>query len=1034
MCKKIIGLDLGTNSIGWAVLGADEEGAPKNIIGLGSRIFTKAVEDKTPTPKNVQRRNARLNRRVVQRRSRRKKRMMNYLLKLDLLPQELRNSHQPEVILNTLGDPYQLRAKALDSQLEKHELGRVLLHLVQRRGFLSNKKTLLGDMVDDPDVLEILQEAEASGDIDANETADETAFKEDIRLLKSRITSSGARTLGEYLSGFPRSLVKRNRLADGGHLRTDRQMYLDEFKLITAKQQQFYAALSDEVIEQLESIIFYQRPLKLNPTRVGKCSLEKKLPRTMRARLEVQRFRYLQDTNNLEYFERHSERWCRLSAEQRQRLITALEAKPSMTYAAIRKLLKLEKSCEFNLEASKKKLTGNITAYKIRTILNEWDKMSSDEHQDLVEDLLTIRKKSVLKKRLINHWQFPPKQAVALCLLEFEAGHASHSLKAIRKLLPFLRKGQIYSEARVNAGYRYQLKDVPPLSRLPLPPDIPNPIVRRALHELRRVVNAIIAKYGKPDAIRIEMARDLEMNTTRYKNFITQQKANEKINEEASKKYRETCSQNPHLALPETPSRADKLKYRLWKEQNGFCAYSLRPINMSTLFSANIEIDHILPYSLSLDNSYINKVVCYAEENRLKGQRTPIDAFGGSKRWEQITQALGTLKNAPSIKKSNFFKTEVDLQERDFINNQLNDTRYIARESQDYVASLGCDVSVSKGVTTAMFRKMWQLNSILSTGDSKQRDDHRHHAIDAAVVACVDRALYVTLVKLIKDKEREREEFDVNRIHLDPPWFTLRNDLSQKVRQIIVSYAPQRKLSGPLHEDTGAGFVPSVGTVYRKNLNGDFKVSNANSIVDPEVRKIILTHLKSYGNNSKNAFSEDITVFHKDGKTPIKRVRVVQAKALRGDPRKDKYGVKDKSGRVFKYMAYGNSHHVEIVQERTSGEYSGKIITNMEAHHRIKGIAQPVSPIINIDHGEKFCYVGSLHINDTVSLAVEGVRSFFVVQKLGQLNQGKQPRPTLRPHTAATGSNYAVTESVKSLMTKYEMRLHSVNAIGEIVR
>ncbi|MFZ2449550.1 MAG: type II CRISPR RNA-guided endonuclease Cas9 [Methylovulum miyakonense] len=159
MGKKILGLDLGSNSIGWALL-AEEDGKPNRIINIGSRIFIKAVEEKTPTPKNVKRRNARLTRRVLQRRARRKQRMLKFLVSLKLLPDDLQSSLTPEIHLNAIGDPYLCRTKALDEPLTAYELGRVLLHLVQRRGFLSNRKTLLGDMADDPDVLAVLAEQE----------------------------------------------------------------------------------------------------------------------------------------------------------------------------------------------------------------------------------------------------------------------------------------------------------------------------------------------------------------------------------------------------------------------------------------------------------------------------------------------------------------------------------------------------------------------------------------------------------------------------------------------------------------------------------------------------------------------------------------------------------------------------------------------------------------------------------------------------------------------------------------------------------
>ena len=149
MVKKILGLDLGSNSIGWALI-EEKNGQASKIIDIGSRIFNKAVKEETPTPKNQKRREMRLGRRVLQRRARRGQKMLNYLVSLDLLPKELQGNNQPEKLLNKIGDPYQLRAEALDEQLSPHQLGRVLLHFVARRGFLSNKKQMAGDLVDDP--------------------------------------------------------------------------------------------------------------------------------------------------------------------------------------------------------------------------------------------------------------------------------------------------------------------------------------------------------------------------------------------------------------------------------------------------------------------------------------------------------------------------------------------------------------------------------------------------------------------------------------------------------------------------------------------------------------------------------------------------------------------------------------------------------------------------------------------------------------------------------------------------------------------
>jgi CRISPR-associated endonuclease Csn1 len=1031
MGKRILGLDLGTNSIGWALL-EETEGKPQKIIDLGSRIFTKAVGNETrPIPKNVARRKARLTRRVLQRRARRKLRMLNYLITLKLLPVELTGNLTPEIILNELGNPYQLRAKALDNVLTPFELGRVFLHLVQRRGFLSNRKTLLGDMADDPDVLDVLAELEGEDDTSSERAKEESAFKADISKLKTAVAESGNRTLGEYLASLDHHDCKRNRKTDGGHLRTDRQMYRDELDLIWQQQKQHHSVLTDEVKEEIEQIIFYQRPLKLRADRIGKCSLEPTKNRTRIARLESQRFRYLQDINNLQYFDPYTEKSHSLNEKDRQKLVKLFETTESVSFAAIRKTLGLDKSYEFNLEIGTKKLKGNITACEIRKHLPEWDQFTDEKQRALVEDLLTITKKSVLKNRLVNHWGFSPNTAVQLCLLEFEPGHSNLSLKAINKLLPFLQQGQIYSDARISAGYGYETADITATDKLGTPPELPNPIVQKALHELRRLINAIIAEYGKPDAIRIEMARDLEMNTKRYQDFIKQQGKNTKANDEAKEKYQQQAQLSPHLKLSKYPNKTDKLKYRLWQDQKQLCAYSGNTISLSELFSANIEIDHIWPYSLSLDDSYMNKIVCYVRENRNKGQRTPIDAFSGnSEQWNQITQAISRWDRSLKSKRERFFTPTAELQKRDFISNQLNDTRYISKVAQTYLQTLGADISVSKGTTTAWLRHIWGLNDLIGETDKKERTDHRHHAIDAVVIACVDRPLYQAVVKTAQDLERQQTGLDMRDIHIDPPWLDLREDLQQRLDGIIIAHVPQLKLSGELHEVTGAGFIEGIGNVNRKDLDGSF--SQIDKIIDPVVKEIVAQHLQDYGNNPKLAFADDVKVLHKDGKTPIKRVRILQSKTTLAKLEKSKFGARDKQGKVFKWLAYGNMHHVEIIKHKETGVYSGQFVTTMEASKRAKGINMPRQAIIKTDHGTDYEFVMALHINNLVSVEKEGKRLFYRVQKLDSgINM-----VMLRLHTTTilTNKNEELHLTInEKLISTWKLQKHSINAIGKLV-
>ena len=1043
MSKHILGLDLGSNSIGWALLKTTDAGKPTELIDLGSRIFNKAVEDKTPTPKNQKRRNSRLARRVVQRRARRRQRMLNYLVSLNLLPVSLKDHPKPESILNELGEPYSLRAKALDSPLSTHELGRVLLHLVQRRGFLSNRKTRLGqEMLDDPDVQAALAELEedtADGNTDrTDEEKEETAFKQDISQLRKAIEASGCRTLGEYLASLEPLQSKRNRQRDGGHLRTDRQMYQEELDAIWEEQKKHHTVLTDKVKEQIEQIIFHQRPLKLRADRVGKCSLEPRCTRARIARLEYQKFRYLQDINNLQFFDSYTETWSTLRDEDRAILATLFENTPLLTFAKLRKALGLARTTEFNLERSEvKKLKGNTTACTIRKVLPEWDAFSQDKQYALVEDLLTIQKKAVLKKRLIGRWQFAPTTAVQLCLVEFEPGHGNFSTKAVRKLLPALEQGKILSDARIEAGYGYEQEAGPAQDRLGLPPTIANPIVQKGLHELRRVVNAIIAAYGKPDAVRIEMARDLEMNTKRYAAFIKQQTANTKANDEAAEKYAEMRKKNAHLSLSEYPGRDDKLKYRLWKDQGERYAYSGRQIILSELFGPAVEIDHILPYSLTLDDSYMNKVVCYTEENRDKRNRTPLDAFGKTEeKWNQITQTISRWGNGLKSKRARFYKREAELLERDFIGSQLTDTRYISREAGSYLRTLGVDVTFPKAAFTGWLRHQWNLNSLVGDTDKKDRTDHRHHAIDAVVIACIDRRFHQRLTRQAKELERSHSELRRRDISISIPWQTFRQDVHSRLQSLIVSHVPRRKISGALHEETGVGFikgnsVDGPGTVYRKALDTDFKVIWVDKIIDPVVREQVRAHLENHDSDPKQAFADGNSVVHKDGTSLIKRVRVRQSKVPDLNAlKKTKFGVRDRQGKVFRWMAYGNTHHVEIIRHRKIGKYEGRFVTAMEAAHRARGINGPKRPVIQTDHGEAYAFVMALHINDLISTEADGKTKFYRVQKFEQDGSKLE----LRLHTAATLGNKeeGLRKSIQTLMKDYSLQKHLMNAIGKL--
>ena len=1029
-----IGLDVGTNSIGWSVI-KEEDGQPIEFVDCGSRIFIRSVEDKSPIPKNRKRRDSRLQRRQVQRRSRRKSRLRNYLVSKEFLPEALKNNPAPEEDLNRLGDPYSIRKKALDEELAPYEFGRAILHLGTRRGFLSNRKTSFGDLLDDTEAREILEREDQESE---SKDKEEGKLKEEIRNLRENIHKDGSRTLGEYLAGLPR---KRNR--GSFHDRhTDRAMYFEEFSEIWKKQSSFNPELyNKEIRKELEKIIFFQRPLKLKSDRVGRCSFEPTLQRTRRARLEYQRFRYWQDINNLTYDDPETgETGIELSDKQKEKLAEELEKTKEVTWAKLRKILELHKKARFNLEkveGKKRGLKGNRTACDIKEVIGEeWNSLDEPEQESLVEDIVSYTSKKGLKKRLAKKWNFSEEEATRLAVVELEEGHSNLSLKAIKKILPHLQDGKKYSlnpddtgkdiGAIQAAGYKVGQEEECNFDILPPPPWIPNPIVQKALYEIRRVINAIIRKYGKPVAIRIEMARDLEMNTKRYKKFLATQNQNTKANEEAKEQYEIVRNKNPHLKLRKNISYQDKLKYRLWKESEKKCAYSERMIGMTELFTHAVEVDHILPYRRTLDNSYMNKVICLAEKNKEKGNRTPWEAFGNTQEWDRIEMIS---KNFPYPKRKKILTEKLEGTDT-FINNQLTDTRYISTEAGKYLKKLGCDISFTKGGATSWLRHQWGLNNLLGKDGEKNREDHRHHAIDATVIALTNRSLYQKIVHLASESEEDSISPE-HGMEVPPQIPELRNQLSERLDKVIVSHSTNRKLQGAFHEETAYGIrrreEGKYGVVVRKMLE-DMTDRDKNNIVCPIIKEVVELYVWERGGKIKEAMKRlhEEPLLHPKTRDRIRRARVWVSETL-NEASYWKHVTPQNRDKVLRILPYGNNHHVEIIKNRETGKYESRFVTTMEAARRARALKQT---IVQKHHGEDWEFATYLCINDTVSIEENGERNFYRVQVL---DPGAK-RIILRLNTAATLQNNQERriKTIAVLMRDLKMRKESADILGHL--
>lgn len=945
-----LGLDLGSNSIGWALIKLDENDNPCGIEKVGVRVFESGMEGLYEQGKeesrNKARREARLVRRQIERRARRYRKLATLLQRIGLLPGgNMIDSLERQAILDTLDKElrkkyiddnlphedkhkrhqvfiYYLRSLALKQRLEPYALGRVLYHLGQRRGFLSNRR---GQKLDDEESNKV---------------------KKGIAEIRQEMSRLDVKTLSEYFAQID-PVEKRIR----GRW-TARDMYEQEFYTIWDYQSQYYPEiLNDENKKQIFKAIFYQRPLKSQKDKIGYCQFEciaRGAPRNRRRApliiLKAQRFRLLQKVNDLLIGEDKRP----LNDAERNIVIDYLEKNGDTTFAQLRKILKLGKSTKFNLEeGGEKKIPGNRTASAIRDVIDEkWDNMSPQERDKLVEDIYSIVSNKALKKRLMNHWKFNEEQASKLSEITIENDYCKLSRQAIDKFLPGLEAGRPYGEL-VNELYGMdnisdasQVDLLPPLEEAPIG-EIRNPTVNRTLAEMRKIVNELVKRYGKPRYIRIETARDLK-NTKKEREEIW--KHNRDL-EEVRKKIREKL-QNQGV---NNPTNDDIVRYMLAEECGWFCPYTGRSISFGALFhESQFDIEHIIPSSRCLDDSFVNKTLCYHEENRnRKHNKTPFEAYGhDEKRWDEIIMRVEKFKGKYAKEKLERFKLEGE-KLKEFIDkfsaSQLNDTRYAAREAMVYCALLyGSEyrkhVFTVKGPTTSVIRRMWELNKILGSPE-KNRENHRQHAIDAIVVALTSPGMVKNISEQAEKIPKEERKHDRWWRFIAPPWENIFNEAYEKVHSIIVSHRPERKVSGRLHEETNySPPKPSdqkgeTVVHVRKALNNITK-NEIKTIVDPKVREVVEKKLIELGiDDPKKAFADPanypLMPNKKELRIPIRHVRVSKNISVFPISKHER----------IRYVATDENHHIEIFETKDKeGKtvWEGNVVSMFEAMQRKK--------------------------------------------------------------------------------------------------
>jgi CRISPR-associated endonuclease Csn1 len=969
----LFSFDIGTNSIGWCVLGLDQRDVPCRIIDIGARIFSDGRDPKSKASLAVARREARAMSRRRDRYLRRRKAILRTLIDYGLMPAD---KLAQEALLRETGDkkgeesanPYALRAKALSEQLPPAYIGRALFHVGQRRGFKSNRKT---DRKDN-------EKGKIALGIDE---------------LKAEMHKAKAPTIGAWMAsrredGHVVRLRADSEVFEGdayGYY-PERSFLEDEFRQIWNAQAEFYPTiLTQERGDHLFQVMFYQRPLK--KPRVGKCSFNPAEERLAKAHPLFQEYRLYKEVNELEIV-RPDQSHQKLTLDQRNALITLLRGKKEVTFPTLRKTLKLTPDITLNKESnSREKLKGDEVYSALsdkKRFGPQWASFTRDQQWQIIQTLKDEESPEKLFSWLRDAFGLEGERAQDIANTPLPDGHGRLGITALASMLDELQAEVIpESEAAKRCGYdhanlgtdreegepylpAYQEileRQIPPGSGNPddiydvYKGRITNPTVHIGLNQLRKVVNALLAQYGKPTFMAVELARDLQLSEI--------QKI--EVNRSIAKNTREAEVRSRKLTeMGQADTGYNRVLLKLWEELNPYqpedrvCIYSGRPINIEMLFSAEVEVDHILPWSRTLDDSHANQILCLKSANRQKGNFAPAEVPEWRNHYDEILARAARLPANKAKRFADDAMHKVETSERDFLARQLTDTQYLSRMAHDYLRCLYAHeepdqhgelkrrnrIIVSPGRLTEMLRRNWGLNNLLPDHNlggmtqEKNRKDHRHHAIDAAVVGVTTRSLLQRISSAAGRMEGlDLENLVKKMVSENPPWTGFREDLQKAVNTIIVSHKPDHgtvsraandkaktQTAGRLHNDTAYGLGTNASgapVAVRRKPFLSLEPKDVTSVRDEELRialEGVIGHLKD-----KKAMQDALALFrqHSLHFKGIRRVRMQENLSL--------IPIRDKSGKAYKGYK-GDANYRYDVWETLDGKWHSEVVSMFEAH------------------------------------------------------------------------------------------------------
>ena len=924
------------------------------------------------------------------------------------------------------------------------ELGRVLYHLNQKRGYRHSK----------------------SDESSKQDTEYVVAVKTRYAELKNE-----SLTIGQYMYRYLSASAERG--ADAlscVHYRVKdqvypREAYMEEFDRIMAVQQKVYPdVLTSVVLQKLRDCIFFQRPLKSCKHLVSYCEFERK---TREVQIPVvgadgttsyktkivdigpkvapvssplaEVCRLWESINNIRIYYPDGAVYP-LSLEHKQAFFNKLQESESLKFSDAKKIIGAKaKDKLWCNDLLKSGIKGNRTTATLRKLIEDYPQYKALLRFDLKQEdscrvdlstgeVLPLIGMSYLNEPLYKLWHIlysvAEREAMGNALrkqlgveqgdldkglldacmkIDFtKQGYCNKSAKFMCKLLPYLQQGYMYSEAADLAGYKHSdSKTKEELEHRELKPRIEflpknslrQPIVEKVLNQMINLVNALKDKYGEIDEVRVELARELKMGREERETTSRRIAANEKDNKRVAEAIAEFC----------TPTKRRIQKYKLWEEADCACIYCGKEIGLANLFNdGEAEIEHIIPRSVLYDDSMSNKTCACSSCNGQKNNRAAMDwvltqTEEFQNKYFNRLEGLVAKKCLSNGKRQRLMTLLKDIPE-DFIERHLRLTQYISRKATEILKDGIRYVWSSEGSVTSTLRHLWGYDKVLedlnferykSMGETQtvlvkrgsaeqeverikewnKRKDHRHHAIDALVVACTRQSYIQRLNRLSSEEDRQSMQSELGssyapskeeRMQLLDKWLTAQPHFSVQavrdyVRGILVSFRPDRrtytksrnkvKIKGRVSLQTGI-LTPrgalSEETIYgaiqvgkRKEIVCKYRLENLQdkdvpSIVDKGIQRIIKARLEAYNNDAKKAFAEPL---YSDA-AQTKQIRSVRC--FTGRVREKMIPLRrNDAGEEIAFVAPGSNHHVAFYRD-SEGVLQEAVVSFYQAIERAK--------------------------------------------------------------------------------------------------